>query len=77
MGDCDQDLQSRGISIAVTIRLIVRLIPTYGCREREELDFAALGVIRHCTPPECGRVGALCSIDIALFQSANIRQVVG
>ena len=40
--------------------------------ERLELDFAALGVIRHCTPLECGAVGALCAIDIALFQSADI-----
>ena len=44
IGDCDQDLQSRGISIVVTIRLIVRLIPTYGCREREELILLHLGL---------------------------------
>ena len=37
----------------------------------------SLEVITHCTPLECGAVGALCTIDMALFQSANIWQVVG
>ena len=48
MRDCDQDLQSRGISIAVAVRSFDRSFD----------------------PLECGAVGALCTIDIALFQSA-------